>query len=160
VLDPRQRSLCRVLDCAECPTLGKLALYRAQDVAECRTRQSLFCRVPDKKHSAKPSALGKSANSGSDAIDGRRPTPCRAVKIYGVGRRAARLVGWGARPHAHVVDARGGTTARVPIDRLPQEQSNHTTTTHRTRAARQTPPPSFPPLSIPPCTPVYFLLYA
>jgi hypothetical protein len=54
-----------VLGCAECPTLGKLALYRAQDVAECGTRQSLLCRVPDKKHSAKPPALGKGANSGS-----------------------------------------------------------------------------------------------
>jgi hypothetical protein len=56
------------------------------------------------------------------AADHGRPTPCRAVKIYGVGCRAARLVGWGARPHAHVVDARGGTTARVRIDRWPQEQ--------------------------------------
>jgi hypothetical protein len=55
-----------VLEYAECPTLGKLALYRAQDVAECGTRQSLLCRVPDKKHSAKPPALGKGANSGSD----------------------------------------------------------------------------------------------
>jgi hypothetical protein len=63
--DTRQRSLCRVLEYAECPTLGKLALYRAQDVAECGTRQSRLCRVPDKKHSAKPPALGKGANSGS-----------------------------------------------------------------------------------------------
>jgi hypothetical protein len=35
-------------------------------VAECGTRQSRICRVPDKKHSAKPPALGKGANSGSD----------------------------------------------------------------------------------------------
>jgi hypothetical protein len=47
-----------VLGCAECPTLGKLALYRAQDFAECGTRQSLLCRVPDKKRSA----LGKGAD--------------------------------------------------------------------------------------------------
>jgi hypothetical protein len=76
VLDPRQRSLCRVLGCAECPTLGKLALYRAQDVAECGTRQSRICRVPDKKHSAKPPALGKGANSGSDRILGRHRVTC------------------------------------------------------------------------------------
>jgi hypothetical protein len=53
VLDARQSSLCRVLGCAECPTLGKLALYRAQDFAESGARQSLLCRVPDKKHSTK-----------------------------------------------------------------------------------------------------------
>jgi hypothetical protein len=65
VLDARQSSFCRVLGCAECPTLGKQALYRAQDFAECGARQSLLCRVPDKKHSAKPPALGKEPNSGS-----------------------------------------------------------------------------------------------
>jgi hypothetical protein len=35
-----------VLGCAECPVLGKLALYRAQDFAECGARQS-------RRHSAK-----------------------------------------------------------------------------------------------------------
>jgi hypothetical protein len=43
----------------------KPALYRAQNFAEGGTRQSLLCRVPDKKHSAKPSALGKGVDSGS-----------------------------------------------------------------------------------------------
>jgi hypothetical protein len=42
-----------VLGWAECTTLGKPALYRAQNFAEGSTRQSLLCRVPDKKHSAK-----------------------------------------------------------------------------------------------------------
>jgi hypothetical protein len=65
-----------VLGCAECPTLGKLALYRAQDVAECGTRQSLLCRVPDKKHSAKPPALGKGANSGSECKHAFRKPQC------------------------------------------------------------------------------------
>jgi hypothetical protein len=39
--------------------------YREQDFAECDTRQMFFCRVPDKKHSAKRLALGKSPDSGS-----------------------------------------------------------------------------------------------
>jgi hypothetical protein len=33
--------------------------------AECRARQSFLCRVPNKKHSAKPPALGKGPDSGS-----------------------------------------------------------------------------------------------
>jgi hypothetical protein len=40
----RQSILCRVLRCTECTALGKQALYRAQDFAECptkNTRQSL-----------------------------------------------------------------------------------------------------------------------
>jgi hypothetical protein len=61
-----------VLGCAECPALGKLALYRAQDFAECGARQNLLCRVPDKRHSAKPPALGKGPDSGSD-IKGSYP---------------------------------------------------------------------------------------
>jgi hypothetical protein len=66
VLDARQNSLCRVLGCADCPTLGKPALDRAPDSAECGARQSRLCRVPDKKHSAKPPALDKDPDSGSD----------------------------------------------------------------------------------------------
>jgi hypothetical protein len=50
---------------AECPALGKQALYPAQDFAECRSWQSLLCRVLDKKHSAKSLTLGKGPNSGS-----------------------------------------------------------------------------------------------
>jgi hypothetical protein len=61
-------SLCRV----SC-TRYKQALYRAQDFAECGARQSLICRVPDKKHLAKPPALGKDPDSGSD--------PCTAVVV-------------------------------------------------------------------------------
>jgi hypothetical protein len=57
VLDARQISLCRVLFCVEWPTLDKLALYRAQDFAECGSRQSLLCRVLDKK------ALGKTTGT-------------------------------------------------------------------------------------------------
>jgi hypothetical protein len=57
--------LYRVLRCVECPALGKQALYRAQDFVECGARQSLICRVPDKKHSAKPPALGEGPDSGS-----------------------------------------------------------------------------------------------
>jgi hypothetical protein len=73
-----------VLGCAECPTLGKLALYRAQDFAECGARQSLLCRVPNKKHSAKPPALGKGADSGSEegnpyVITGRGKAPCQLI---------------------------------------------------------------------------------
>jgi hypothetical protein len=36
--------------------------------AECGARQSLLCRVPDKNHSAKPPALGKGPNSGSELL--------------------------------------------------------------------------------------------
>jgi hypothetical protein len=54
VFAARQSSICRVFLCAECPALGKQALYRAQDFAECP------------KHSAKSLALGKGPDSGSD----------------------------------------------------------------------------------------------
>jgi hypothetical protein len=75
VFDARQNTLCRVLRCAECPALGKQALYRAQDFAKCGARQRLFCRVPDKKHSAKLSALDKGLDSGSDdKYDPNNPT--------------------------------------------------------------------------------------
>jgi hypothetical protein len=36
------------------------------DFTECGTRQSLLCRVPDKRHSAKKPTLGKASDSGSD----------------------------------------------------------------------------------------------
>jgi hypothetical protein len=55
-----------VLRCAECPALGKRALYRAADFVECGVRQSLLCRVPDKKHSAMTLTLGKGPDSGND----------------------------------------------------------------------------------------------
>jgi hypothetical protein len=51
--------------CAECSALGKGYLCREPKFTERGTRQSLLCRVPDKKHSAKPPALGKEPNSGS-----------------------------------------------------------------------------------------------
>jgi hypothetical protein len=35
---------------------------------ECGTRQSLLCRVPDKRHSAKKTTLGKASDSGSEFI--------------------------------------------------------------------------------------------
>jgi hypothetical protein len=57
-----------VLGEAECPALGKQSIYRAQDSAEGGTRQSRLCRVPDKKHSAKPPALGKGPDSGSACL--------------------------------------------------------------------------------------------
>jgi hypothetical protein len=66
-----------VLGCAECLALGKQDLYRAQDSAECGPRQSRLCRVPDKKHSAKPPALGKEPNSGSG-----RGFHCIPVSMY------------------------------------------------------------------------------
>jgi hypothetical protein len=37
-------------------------------LTECGTRQSFLCRVPDKKYSAKPPALGKACDSGSVAL--------------------------------------------------------------------------------------------
>jgi hypothetical protein len=54
-----------VWSCAECPALGKLARYREPYFAECGSRQSPLCRVPDKKHSAKTPTLGKGPDSGS-----------------------------------------------------------------------------------------------
>jgi hypothetical protein len=57
-----------VCSCAECPTLGKSARYREPDFAECGSRQSLLCRVPDKRHSAKSPTLGKVPDSGSDVF--------------------------------------------------------------------------------------------
>jgi hypothetical protein len=68
---------------AECLTLGKLvfaecrpvpsvqhsvkgALCREPNFTECGTRQSLLCRVPDKRHSAKNTTLGKASDSGSE----------------------------------------------------------------------------------------------
>jgi hypothetical protein len=60
--------LCRVLSSAECPALGKGALCREPDFTECGSRQSLLCRVPDKRHSAKNPTLGKDSDSGSERI--------------------------------------------------------------------------------------------
>jgi hypothetical protein len=57
--------LCRVTPCAKCPALGKEALCREPNFTECGTRQSLLCRVPDKRHSAKRPTLGKASDSGS-----------------------------------------------------------------------------------------------
>jgi hypothetical protein len=53
--------------CAECSALGKGSLCREPKFTECGTRQSFLCRVPDKKYSSKPPALGKACDSGSDA---------------------------------------------------------------------------------------------
>jgi hypothetical protein len=50
---------------AECPALGKEARCREPNFTECGSRQSLLCRVPDKRHSAKKSTLGKASDSGS-----------------------------------------------------------------------------------------------
>jgi hypothetical protein len=55
--------------CAECSALGKGALCRAPNFTECGTRQSLLCRVPDKRHSAKNTTLGKACDSGSDPLN-------------------------------------------------------------------------------------------
>jgi hypothetical protein len=63
-------SIYRVFLCAECPALGKQSLYRAQDFAECGSRQRRLCRVPEKKHSAKRLALGKDPDSGSERRTG------------------------------------------------------------------------------------------
>jgi hypothetical protein len=52
--------------CAECSALGKGSLCREPIVAECGTRQSFLCRVPDKRHSTKNATLGKACDSGSD----------------------------------------------------------------------------------------------
>jgi hypothetical protein len=54
VFHTRQKCLCRVVSCAECPALGKEARCREPNFTECGSRQSLLCRVPDKRHSAKP----------------------------------------------------------------------------------------------------------
>jgi hypothetical protein len=56
--------------CAECLALGKGALCREPNFTECGTRQSLLCRVPDKRHSAKNTTLGKASDSGSDFSTG------------------------------------------------------------------------------------------
>jgi hypothetical protein len=97
-ISTRQKSFCRVLGWAECTTLGKPALYRAQNFAEGGTRQSLLCRVPDKKHSAKPSVLGKGVDSGSASREVHFPhfQTCRQdsekwvelhTRVQGHGRR-------------------------------------------------------------------------
>ena len=65
VFDTRQTWICRVWTCTECPTLGKDARYREPSFAECGSRQSRLCRVPEKRHSAKRPALGKGSDSGS-----------------------------------------------------------------------------------------------
>jgi hypothetical protein len=61
----RVTCLCRVGSCAECPALGKEARCREPSFTECGSRQSLLCRVPDKRHSAKRPTLGKASDSGS-----------------------------------------------------------------------------------------------
>jgi hypothetical protein len=53
VFDTPQNCLCRVSSCAESSALGKRGRYREQNFAECDTRQRLFCRVSDRKYSAK-----------------------------------------------------------------------------------------------------------
>jgi hypothetical protein len=58
-----------VLSSAECPALGKGALCREPDFTECGSRQSLLCRVPDKRHSANNPTLGKDSDSGSEGYD-------------------------------------------------------------------------------------------
>jgi hypothetical protein len=52
---------------AESLTLPSATLGKAF-FAECGTRQSLLCRVPDKRHSAKRPTLGKASDSGSDRV--------------------------------------------------------------------------------------------
>jgi hypothetical protein len=49
----------------ESRTLPSAALDKGF-IAECGSRQSLHCRVPDKKHSAKRLALGKDPDSSSN----------------------------------------------------------------------------------------------
>jgi hypothetical protein len=66
VFDTRQTCLCRLWSCAECPALGKSARYREPYFAECGYRQSLLCRVPDKRHSTKSPTLGKASDSDSN----------------------------------------------------------------------------------------------
>jgi hypothetical protein len=49
-------------------TLGKAFFAECRGFAECflfGSRQSLLCRAPEKKRSAKPPALGKEVDSGS-----------------------------------------------------------------------------------------------
>jgi hypothetical protein len=76
-----------VLRCAECPALGKRALYRAVDFAECGSQQSLLlCRVPDKKHLAKTPALGIGPDSGS-ATDRNAIVPSQNVDARGINFR-------------------------------------------------------------------------
>jgi hypothetical protein len=72
VLYTRQTCLCRVPYCAECSALGKGALCRDPNFTECSIRQSLLCRVPDKRHSAKNTTLGKASDSGSDTTHSPR----------------------------------------------------------------------------------------
>jgi hypothetical protein len=61
----RQTCLCRVGSYVECPALGKEARCREPNFTECGSQQSLLCRVPDKRHSAKRPTLGKASDSGS-----------------------------------------------------------------------------------------------
>jgi hypothetical protein len=65
VFDTRQTCLCRVPSYAEYSALDKGALCREPNFTECGTRQSLLCRVPDKRLSAKNITLGKACDSGS-----------------------------------------------------------------------------------------------
>jgi hypothetical protein len=52
----------------ECRTLLSAALGK-EVFAECGSRQRSLCRVPDKKYSTKPPALGKDPDSGSVGAD-------------------------------------------------------------------------------------------
>jgi hypothetical protein len=61
VFNTRETCLCRVGSYAECPALGKETRCREPNFIECGSRQSLLCRVPDKRHSAKRSTLGKAS---------------------------------------------------------------------------------------------------
>jgi hypothetical protein len=81
----RQTCLCRVPTCAECLALGKGALCREPNFTECDTRQSRLCRVPDKRHSAKNTTLGKASDSGS-ATSARL---CSVLPTYTQGRTRA-----------------------------------------------------------------------
>jgi hypothetical protein len=51
---------------------------------ECGTRQSLLCRVPDKRHSAKMPTLGKASDSGSGIIQ-RDPLHKRRTAQFAAG---------------------------------------------------------------------------
>jgi hypothetical protein len=65
---------------AECSALGKGALCREPKFTECGTRQRFLCRVPDKKYSAKPPALGKACDSGSAGRRRRRRAETERVR--------------------------------------------------------------------------------
>jgi hypothetical protein len=110
----RQTCLCRVPTCAECLALGKGALCREPNFTECDTRQSLLCRVPDKRQLAKNTTLGKASDSGSASMHAHRR--CRRPVVDGDATRLSSPAGR-ARGTAEGQARRGGEQSCMKASR-------------------------------------------